>query len=104
MNTTTPDFLLEMQRSLIEIGQILGLSETDPTLILLRLIRIAASFLGIIFVLLIVWSGFQLMVSGGRDEQVIKAKKTFYNAIIGVIIILSSYSIVTFILQAFLPN
>jgi len=42
------------------------------------------------------------MTSGGNDEQVGKAKKILYTSIIGLIIILSAYSISNFVLKIYI--
>lgn len=85
--------------SLRSFGDYLGFTETDPRTIATRLIRTAMSFLGIIFLAMILWSGLKLMVSGGDKEKVDGAKSTFYNALIGIIIVLSAYSIVNFVVS-----
>lgn len=77
----------------------MGLSDTDPRLIIARLIHIALGFVGIILLLMILSSGFSFMVSGGDEEKVGSAKRTLFNAIIGVFIMLSAYSIVSFVLN-----
>lgn len=63
------------------------------------LIAIFLSFLGIIFLVLILYAGFVWMTSMGNEIKIQKAKKTLENAIIGVIIILSSYAISSFVLR-----
>lgn len=76
-----------------------NLGDADPRLIVARLISLAMGFLGIIFLLMILASGFAYMTSGGDDEKVKNAKKIFINAIIGVAIILMAYSIVYFVIN-----
>jgi len=61
------------------------------------LIGVALSFLGIIFLCLTIYAGFLWMTSGGNEIKVLKAKRTLSNSIIGLIIILSAYSITRFI-------
>ncbi len=76
-----------------------GLPATDPRLIIANLIHLALGFVGILLLLMILSAGFSFMVSGGDEEQITKAKKTLFNAIIGVLIILSANSIVSFVLN-----
>ena len=73
----------------------------DPVLIISRLINIALQFLGVIFVVIILLIGLRLMLSGGEAEKIADAKKSFINALIGLFLILTSYAIVNFILNAF---
>lgn len=81
-------------------GANMGLADTDPRIIVARLIRTAMGFVGIVLLLMILSSGVQFMGSGGDEEKVKGAKRTFFNAIIGVVIMLSAYSIVAFVLRA----
>ena len=63
-------------------------------------ISIFLSFLGIIFLILIIYGGFVWMTSGGNEIKVIKAKKVITNAVIGLIIVLSAYSITSFVFRS----
>jgi len=54
-------------------------------------------FLGVVFVILTIWAGAQWMTAGGEEEKVKKAKQTLRNSIIGVIIIICSYAITSFV-------
>ena len=83
------------------IANILALPEGDPRAILVRIINMALGFLAIITLVLVVWGGFQYMLSGGREDAVQRAKGTITSAIIGLIIILSSWAIVQYVLTAF---
>ncbi len=60
------------------------------------------SFLGIIFLCLIIYGGFIWMTSGGNETKVLKAKEILRNAIIGLIIIIASYSITSFVFHSIL--
>ncbi len=76
------------------IQQPLGLASTDIRVVISSIIKIALGLLGIIFVLLVIYGGFLYMTAGGNEEQIASAKKVLMNATIGLIIILSAYSIV----------
>ncbi len=76
---------------------------TDPKTIpeiIGALIGVVLSFLGIIFLCLVIYGGFLWMTSQGNEEKVLKAKKTLTEATIGLIIILSAYSITYFVFNA----
>ena len=64
------------------------------------IIGIFLSLLGIIFMVLIIYGGFLWMTSAGNEIKVLKAKKTLTQAVIGLIIIMSAYSITYFIFQS----
>jgi len=77
-----------------------GLSNSqDIRVIIAKIIRIVIGFLGIIAVGLIIYAGWLWMSSGGNEEKVEQAKKTLTNAVIGLIIIIASFAIASFILN-----
>jgi len=55
------------------------------------------SFLGIIFLCLVIYGGFLWMTSAGNESKVMRAKQVLTQAVIGLIIILSAYSITYFV-------
>ncbi len=71
-----------------------GLSARDPRAIILSLIKIAMGFLGLVAVVIILYGGFKWMTAAGNEEKVEEAKKLIGAGIIGLIIILTAYSIV----------
>ncbi len=60
-------------------------------------IKVFLSFLGIVFVVLMIIAGFHWMRAQGNEEEVKKAQETIREAIIGLIVALSSYAIWSFI-------
>ena len=80
-------------------GNEISLAKTDIRLIVAQIIRAALGFLGIISVVLMMYSGFVWMTAGGNEEQVGRAKKILINATIGLVIILSAYGIVLFVMR-----
>jgi hypothetical protein len=80
----------------------IGLGANDPRVIIASLIRIALGFLGILAVVIIMYGGWIWMTSGGNEEKITKAKRILVNAVIGLAIILSSFLIVSFIINKLL--
>ncbi|OGL67149.1 hypothetical protein A2856_03725 [Candidatus Uhrbacteria bacterium RIFCSPHIGHO2_01_FULL_63_20] len=72
-------------------------TQGDLTLIIARLIRTALSFLGIIVLLLILYGGFLWMTASGDETRVTRAKQVLANAVIGLVIVLSSFAIAQFV-------
>lgn len=62
-----------------------------------ELIKIFLTFLGGIFMVLVVISGYNLITAGGEEEKVEKAQKTIKGAVIGLAIILAAYTITNFV-------
>ncbi len=64
-----------------------------------KIIKVVLGLLGTIFLVLTVYAGFLWMTAGGNDEQAGKAIGILKTAVVGLIIILASYSITYFVLQ-----
>jgi hypothetical protein len=62
-------------------------------------IKLVLGFLGIIFVILMIFSGYQWMTAGGNEEQVKKATARIKNAVIGLIIVVFAYGITAFVFK-----
>ena len=56
------------------------------------------SILGVIFLILMLYGGYNWMIAHGEEQKVEKAKDTIRTAIIGLVIIIGSYAIWNFIL------
>ena len=53
----------------------------------------ALSFVGIVFVILMVYGGYLWMTAGGNEDQVTRARQYMTNGVIGIIVIFASYAI-----------
>lgn len=76
-----------------------GLSNTDPRIVVARIINVAMLFLGIIAVVIILLAGFKWMTAAGNDDKVSEAKKLMGAGVIGLVIVLSAWGIATFLLD-----
>ena len=84
------------------VNQEVGLSTQDPRVIAARIINISLSLLAIIMLALVLYAGFLWMTAGGDAKKVDTAKAYLRNAIIGLIIILSSWALATFVITRLL--
>ena len=75
----------------------LSLSQKTPEQIVAQAIKILLAFLGVIFLILMMYGGFKWMLSGGNSEDVSAAKKIIKNGFIGLIIILAAYGITSMV-------
>jgi hypothetical protein len=95
-----PDFAIAATLDTgIDYAEDIGLGADDPRIIIAKIIRVVLGFLGIIAVALIMYAGWLYMSSGGEEAKVEQAKTVLKNALIGLIIILSAFGIVSFILS-----
>jgi len=61
-----------------------------------NVIKFVLALLGMVVMVIVVYSGFLWMTAGGNVENVDKAKKLLKNAIIGLILIFAAYAIADF--------
>ena len=82
-------------------GQVYG-SNKDIKInnIITTVINTILGLLGVIFLILTLYAGFTWMTAMGNDEQVGKSKKILTAAIIGMVIVVTSYAISNFVLNA----
>lgn len=79
---------------------IYGGAPRPPQELIGLLIKSALTFIGIIFIALMVYGGFLYMTGGGKEDKVKKAKDIIIAAVIGLVIVFSAYAIATFVLNA----
>lgn len=72
-------------------------NETDPKQMAVDIVKYLMTFLGIIAVVVILLGGFKWMTAAGNEDKVSEAKKLIIAGIIGLIIILCAFAIVTFV-------
>ena len=56
--------------------------------------------LGLVAVAFLIYAGILMVTAGGNDEQITKARKVIMYAVVGIVIILLSWTIVTFVASA----
>jgi len=69
-----------------------------------KVIAGALSFVGVIFLALMVYAGYLWMTARGEDEQINKAQKIITSSIIGLIITVGAYSITSFVVPKILES
>lgn len=70
-----------------------GLGNADPRLVVFSIINVILGLLGIICLIIFLYSGFEWMTAMGNDQKVNDAKRRIWYTVIGLAIILSAYSI-----------
>ncbi len=64
-----------------------------------KLIKSSLSFLGILFLILVLYGGFLWMTSGGDSEKAKKGSRLITQAVIGLIIITLSYAVTVMVFK-----
>lgn len=57
------------------------------------------SFLGVIFMIIMLYGGYNWMTAGGSEDKIDKAKDTIWAAVIGIIIVIAAYAISVFVVS-----
>lgn len=80
----------------------IALSNTEPTVVIARVINSAMLFLGIIAVVVILIAGFKWMTAAGSEDKVTSAKKIMMSGVIGLGIVLAAWGIASWVLNQLL--
>jgi hypothetical protein len=72
---------------------------SDPRVLAINIIRFLLTFLGLAAVTMILYGGWLWLSSKGEVDKIRKAKQVLTSAIIGLIIIIAAFAIVTFVLN-----
>ena len=83
----------------LNYGESIGLGDRSPIEMIISLVRIALSFLALFAVLIIMLGGFKYMMSGGNEDAAKQARGMIINGIIGIIIILASWGITSWLIN-----
>jgi len=75
------------------------INENETETIISLVIQTALSFLGVVFLILMIYGGYLWMTARGNEDQVAKAKNLITAAIIGLIIVVSAYAISWFVVS-----
>ncbi len=59
----------------------------------------ALSFLGVIFLVLMIYGGFLWMTAAGNEQQIGKARTLIAAAVVGLIVVVSAYAISYFVIS-----
>jgi|GEM_PF-945075 len=70
---------------------------TSPVARIILIIQVSLSFLGAITTIVLVYAGFLFAFSGGNPSTVDKARKTLTWALIGMLVVLASWAMTTFV-------
>ncbi len=65
-----------------------------------RVINVLLSLIGIVLLVVILYSGFLWMTAGGDSKKVTEARGRIMNAVFGLVIVVSAYAIAGFVLQS----
>lgn len=68
------------------------------------IIGVVLSFVGALFLILMIYAGILWMTAQGNDQEVTKAKGLIINAIVGLIIVFAAYALTSFLGNSLLSS
>ncbi len=74
----------------------------DPRVVVALVVNLLLGLVGTLFLVYMVYAGFVILTSRGEEDKISKAKSTIQTCIIGVLIILMAYGIVSFVTSSLL--
>ena len=97
----SPNPFLSGQNLVNNVSNSAGISTSASLPVIIgRIINVLLTFLGIIFLVLVLYAGFLWMTAQGDSKQVDKAKAMIQQSIIGLVVIVAGYAISNFVLTA----
>ncbi|MDP3964088.1 MAG: hypothetical protein Q8Q20_00295 [bacterium] len=84
-----------------DYGDELGVSGGESSLpdIIVNIIGYVLSFIALIAVIMVIYGGFVWLTSGGNDERIASAKRAISSAIVGIVIVILAWAIVSFVVR-----
>jgi sterol desaturase/sphingolipid hydroxylase (fatty acid hydroxylase superfamily) len=76
------------------------LNTTDPKILITRIIQVVIGFVGVITLGMFIFGGLVWMTSAGNEDKVKKGKGILIWTILGLVVILTSYVILTFFINS----
>jgi len=97
--TKASEYLDEVVGKVKDPNKKLGIGKREIPEMIGIILYYVLGFLGVICLLLIIGAGVMLVTAGGNEETVTKAKGIIIGAAIGVIVILASYALTSFVVN-----
>ncbi len=88
-----------LDRAAQEAGYDVSNANNKVDVLVSTIINVALSFLGVIFLVLMIYGGYLWMTARGNEQQAQKARDLIIAAVIGVVIVVAAYAITWFILS-----
>lgn len=97
-----PSSVLAVETGLNETAEAADIEKFDIATKIGDIISTILGFVGILFLILMIYGGLMWMTAGGKEDQLGKAKKVITSAVVGMIIVFSAYAITYFVTETLL--
>ncbi len=82
------------------VPRVTGLGDVVLEELIGNIIQLFLGFLGLIALVIVLLAGFKWMTSGGNQDKIDEAKKLMKSGLIGLLIIIASYAIASFLMRS----
>ncbi len=97
--TATPALAVNATNGLIDAADASDYSTTtELPEVIGKVISVALSMLGVLFLILTIYAGFLWMTAAGDDKKIQTAKNILSAAVVGLVLILTAYTITNFVI------
>lgn len=69
-----------------------------------KILNISTTFLGVVFLGLMIYAGFIWMMARGNEQEVAKAKNIIIYAVIGLVVVLAAYAITNLMMSLWVKS
>jgi len=76
-------------------------AQQNPTLIIATVIQALLGVVGAGALLMFIWGGFHMIFSGGNEDSIKKGRTILVWAVIGLMVVLSSYAVLNYVFGIF---
>ncbi len=77
-----------------------GFGTQNIKVIIENIVRIVLGFVGVVFIVLVLYGGLVWMTSAGEEDKIARAKKILVSATTGLVITLAAYALASFIIRS----
>ena len=96
----TNDGVSQLTTNLGKVGAKTNLSsDKNINAVIGNIINIVLGFLGILAVIYIIYAGYRWITAAGNEQTVTEAKVTIRNAVYGIMVVLLSWAIISFVID-----
>ena len=96
----SPVQAVDLTNKLKAVGSAGNLGETpDLASVIGRIIKAFLTLLGAVFMIYVIYGGYQWIMAKGNEEQLTKDKAIIRGSIIGIIVVLAAYAITSFVIS-----
>jgi TRAP-type C4-dicarboxylate transport system permease small subunit len=88
----------QVEQGIKDIG---GSNATPLPTVIKTIVNVLLYFIGILSVIMVIYGGFRYVTSAGDTSAVASAKNTILYAVVGIVVAVTAYAIVNFVIGAF---